>query len=286
MDFINSLKQHNIDYSNISFKNFYKNIDSIEFNKNFLNYKNIDYIKDSDFKSIVLNKDYLIFIYNLYNNCIHNYILHTKLNETTEYLKNNNIDEFFKIPNHAWMKKYWYRGFQYVEAISCEIKINNLIKPGCILEFGVYKGRSIKILAKLFNDRNIYGFDCWKGLPISFGTHWKENTFQSDKIKKDKKNIKLIDGYFEDSLPNFIKNFNEEISFIHIDCDIYSSTLTIFKYLQEHIKKGTIISFDEIIGYDEYLYHELLAFYQFIKFKKFNYSVIGSWHGKITIIIK
>ena len=95
----------------------------------------------------------------------------------------------------------------------------------------------------------------------------------------------MIDGYFEDTLPNFIKNFNEEISFIHIDCDIYSSTLTIFKYLQEHIKKGTIISFDEIIGYDEYLYHELLAFYQFIKFKKFNYSVIGSWRGKLTIII-
>lgn len=65
---------------------------------------------------------------------------------------------------------------------------------------------------------------------------------------KVRENVRLIEGWFDDTLPQFIKDHSEDCSFIHVDCDVYSSTKTIFQFLNNKIK-NTIIVFDEFFNY-------------------------------------
>jgi hypothetical protein len=50
-----------------------------------------------------------------------------------------------------------------------------------------------------------------------------------------------------------------------VDCDLYSSTKTIFDLLGHLIYSGTIIIFDELIGYRFWRRHEYKAWMEFVK---------------------
>ena len=97
------------------------------------------------------------------------------------------------------------------------------------------------------------------------------------------KNVELIKGWFDDTLPNFIKNQNKKVSFIHMDADLYSSTKCIFNNLKDYIDKDCIIVFDELVNYPGFDGNtgELKAFYEFITENKVDYEWIGM-NGKPT----
>ena len=50
------------------------------------------------------------------------------------------------------------------------------------------------------------------------------------------------------------------LSLVHIDCDLYSSTKTIFANLKDRIVPGTVIVFDEYWNYPGWRDHEFRAF--------------------------
>ena len=79
-------------------------------------------------------------------------------------------------------------------------------------------------------------------------------------------NITFFEGFFEDTIPRY-KKIAKDIALLHIDCDIYSSTIEVFYNLNEFIVPGTIIVFDEwFYNYDEkYDDHEQKAFYEWVK---------------------
>jgi len=69
--------------------------------------------------------------------------------------------------------------------------------------------------------------------------------------------VSLVKGYFDATLPQWLKDQAENgyerpkpeehsISYLHIDSDIYSSSVTIFEHLNDYIKPGCIIRFDEL----------------------------------------
>lgn len=60
-----------------------------------------------------------------------------------------------------------------------------------------------------------------------------------------------------------------------MDCDIYSSTKTIFEFCDDRIKKGTIIVFDEYFNYPNWQEHEFKAFQEFTKSNNIRYEYIG-----------
>ena len=53
------------------------------------------------------------------------------------------------------------------------------------------------------------------------------------------------------------------VSFLHIDCDLYSSTKTVLSRLAAAIHCGTVIVFDEYCGYDGWEQHEARAWSEF-----------------------
>lgn len=131
-------------------------------------------------------------------------------------------------------------------------------RSGLFLEFGVATGATVTHLAGLV-DTPIYGFDSFEGLPEDWRTGFGQGSF-SGCIPSVPSNVKLVRGWFSETLPIFLSQHKEKVSFIHIDCDLYSSTKCVFDLLRDRICKGTVIQFDEYWNYPGWKKHEYLAF--------------------------
>ena len=70
---------------------------------------------------------------------------------------------------------------------------------------------------------------------------------------------------------------------IHIDCDIYSSTKTIFNLCKDMIKPNCLIVFDELLHYNPFLDNEMLALYQFIQESGLDFEWVAI-RGKVLTI--
>jgi hypothetical protein len=81
-------------------------------------------------------------------------------------------------------------------------------------------------------------------------------------------------GYFDASLPNFLKTHEGDVDFIHFDADLYSSTKTVLTLLTPRIKSGTMIMFDEICDYPDYRNHEIKAFAEFLIDTNLDYECV------------
>lgn len=147
---------------------------------------------------------------------------------------------------------------------SLNFGISNISVHGLICEFGVHKGNSINVIANRLPDKIIYGFDSFQGFPEDGRSDWQKD-FKTD-VPKVNKNIQLVVGFFTDTLDSFLQEKNSKIALAHIDCDIYSSTKTIFDSFAVHdsIQDGSVLVFDELINYKTALWNELLAFYRFL----------------------
>jgi hypothetical protein len=160
---------------------------------------------------------------------------------------------------------------------------------GLVLEFGVEKGASLRHLAA-HTTRIVHGFDSFEGLPGDWGgTKEAKGAFDlKGRLPQIPPNAKLHIGWFDQTLPAFLATNAEPCALIHIDCDIYSSTVTIFDALKERIRPGTVIVFDEYFNYPGWRNHEYKAFQEFIARTNHSYSYLGfsAEKGHVATIIK
>ena len=134
------------------------------------------------------------------------------------------------------------------------------VPDGAVLEFGVYSGATISHLAKLFPDRTLHGFDSFEGLPeewvtsdVQVGPKLRvvpKGHFKRDGLPDVPENVTLIKGWFDETIAPW-KSEIERISLLHVDCDLYSSTKTIFEELDAKIVAGTVIVFDEFFPFGQ-----------------------------------
>ena len=145
------------------------------------------------------------------------------------------------------------------------------------LEFGVASGNTINYISRFTNDK-VYGFDSFEGLPEKWRDGFDKGAFNlNGNLPNVNNNVTLIKGWFNKTLPEFIKTQNKKVSFIHMDADLYSSTKCIFDVLKDYIDKECIIIFDELVNYPGFDGDkgELKAFYEFITENNVNYEWIG-----------
>lgn len=151
-------------------------------------------------------------------------------------------------------------------------------QPGISLEFGVFRGASINFIAKNFPSRQYYGFDSFEGFPDDGRSDWNQDFSTQGQLPSVPDNVKLIKGFFSDTLPDFLDDhMKDSIKIINIDCDIYSSTKDIFNLMTERklITPGIIISFDELINYDGYLWNEMFAFFEMLEENQLGFKCIA-----------
>ena len=124
--------------------------------------------------------------------------------------------------------------------------------PGDIAEFGVSRGGSIRYIAKHFKNRTIHGFDSFEGIPEAWAGN-DEGAFSTHgKFPKVPSNVKFWPGWFEDSIPKWREKYNDQLAYVHIDCDLYSSTKTIFDGIGDLMGSGTVILFDDYFNFPDW----------------------------------
>lgn len=101
----------------------------------------------------------------------------------------------------------------------------------------------------------------------------------------DDKRIKFVKGLFQTTLEPFLKNFiSKNRLVIHLDADLYSSTLLILTSFNPFIVPGTILIFDEFSNLmDEF---SALADYTRAYYKEYELSSYTKNCKQIVIIIK
>ncbi|MGE3303384.1 MAG: TylF/MycF/NovP-related O-methyltransferase [Hyphomonadaceae bacterium] len=165
--------------------------------------------------------------------------------------------------------------------------------PGHYMEFGVFTGGTIRFMAKLLQ-RNpaarkavIHGFDSFEGLPEAWsGFNLGGRAFDvGGKLPSVPSNVKLHKGWFENSIPPWLERNPGPIAFMHIDCDLYSSTKTIFDLLAPRMVPGTIILFDEYFNYPNWERHEFKAFQELVAQRNIKYTYLGYARQQVTVRI-
>ncbi len=158
-----------------------------------------------------------------------------------------------------------------------------------VLEFGVFKGGTLRQLRKDFDQSySIYGFDSFTGLPEDWqGTKVKKEAFDLKGQIPKIEHTTIFAGWFTDSIPEY-KKVAQPIALLHIDCDLYSSTIDILYGLKEYIKPGTVLVFDEWYYNHEDIpenrQHEQKAFFEWAKEFDVKYKIVRQFEDERRIV--
>lgn len=209
----------------------------------------------------------------IYEKTKYSKIFFKKIYFYVEYSKRLNVNKFSKRDNKYF--NYCIKNFKMID--------------GLCLEFGTFKGERIQQIKSCLNKNDIiYGFDSFEGLhedwidPISGKKIMDKKSFNLDGILPEIKdpNIKLVKGYFKDSIPKFLKEQNiqdsDSISLLHIDCDLKSSTIDVFENISHLIKPGTLILFDDLHSqFCTHWWDEYIVFEEYAKKYNWNYEFVA-----------
>lgn len=154
---------------------------------------------------------------------------------------------------------------------------------GTWLEFGTHDGTTLNLIAEIMHKYGkgktpIYGFDSFEGLPEAWGSKAEKGHFNEQgkmpNVAWD--NIRIVKGWFNETIPKFLKIEKGDAAMIHIDSDLYLSAKTALDGLKERIKPGTVIMFDQFHNgsghYPEYKEHEYKAWKEFSEEHKVKYD--------------
>lgn len=139
----------------------------------------------------------------------------------------------------------------------------NGLRHGYYLEFGCHKGRTMRLAwdhsSGLF-DWTYVAFDSFEGLPeippIDRNPMWEKGKcatteeeliaiVKSSGMPRDR--LITVKGFYDQSLTNEIANklLPRKAAVVYVDCDLYTSTVPVLKFVMNFLQKGTIIVFDD-----------------------------------------
>lgn len=141
----------------------------------------------------------------------------------------------------------------------CEISMQCLDIDGDIAEVGVWRGSVGIVFGEIFENKNIYLFDTFDGIPYSnahdnmhrqgdFGKNDRNpNYFTSfDEVKETLsiyKNIQLYQGIFPSDTSRYI--IDKKFSLVHLDVDVYQSYYDSLNFFYPRMNNGGLILFDD-----------------------------------------
>lgn len=149
-------------------------------------------------------------------------------------------------------------------------------KPVTFLEFGVYRGKSIRRMADLFTNvkASFVGFDSFMGLPENWAGrevgHFSTNGAPPE---INDKRVSFVTGYFQNSFTDFIAGFKYKAPvLVHFDADLYSSTMFLLTSLWHHIPEYYFI-------FDEFPSDEAIAMHDFTSAFPVEYEFLACTTG-------
>jgi hypothetical protein len=128
-------------------------------------------------------------------------------------------------------------------------------KAGNIVEFGVAEGNSTRLIRRVATacegnsppdaTKEIYACDSFEGLRERFE---KAPIGAFKTTPPDIPGVKIVKGYFEDSLTEALRARVGVVAFASLDADLFSSTLCALRWLTPLLRVGSLLLFDEFLG--------------------------------------
>jgi predicted O-methyltransferase YrrM len=164
----------------------------------------------------------------------------------------------------------------------------NAVPNGLYLEFGVYRGASVNWFADALPDKIIVGFDSFEGLHEDWGgTNFRKGHFNvSGRLPPVRNNVRLIKGWFDQTLPEYLANNQGNASLIHIDGDTYEATKNVLDLLRPRICKGAVIIFDQYFGYRGWRLGEWKAWKEFSALHRISYRYLSFSNQQAGLIVE
>ncbi|MEJ2886614.1 class I SAM-dependent methyltransferase [Actinomycetospora sp. OC33-EN06] len=134
---------------------------------------------------------------------------------------------------------------------------------GMALEFGVYTGTTLRIIAETRDDGQVFGFDSFQGLPEHWRAGFAAGTF-ADAEPPAVPGAELVVGWFADTLPAFLEENPGPVDLLHLDADLYSSTATVLENVGPRLRPGSVIVFDEYLNHPGWEDGEHLAWTEYV----------------------
>jgi O-methyltransferase len=150
--------------------------------------------------------------------------------------------------------------------------------PFTYLEFGVSKGVSLAwwVDHARHPDCRFVGFDTFEGLPEDWGNIPKGAYSAGGKMPDiQDERVSYQVGLFQDTLPGFLpEEPMQEKLVVHLDADLYNSTLFPLVHLAPHLKSGDVLIFDEFFAVSK-CSHEFRAWLDYLSLYKTDYEGIA-----------
>lgn len=131
------------------------------------------------------------------------------------------------------------------------------------LEFGVFRGRSIRFFSSRTRSWRWHGFDSFRGLADDWpGTRSAVGTFdRRGALPFVPDNVELHQGWFEDTVPAAVIDLNlNNCWLVHIDSDTYPAARLVLGNLLPRLPDGCVIVFDDFHSYPNWQRGESSAF--------------------------
>lgn len=136
---------------------------------------------------------------------------------------------------------------------------------GVVLEFGVSHGTTLGLIAD-HTELPVHGFDSFHGLPEQWRGLIPAGEWSTGGVPPETPpHVEIHTGPFSETLPDFAARNRLPIAFMHVDCDLYSSTKTVFEHLVDLIVPGTIVVFDQFMNFPDSEKYEYRAFHEFVE---------------------
>jgi O-methyltransferase len=147
--------------------------------------------------------------------------------------------------------------------------------PIDFLEFGVFRGESIGQWTAYHQhpESRFYGFDSFEGLPEDWRGSQKRGHFSvSGALPQiEDPRVRFIKGWFDSTVPAFVGTFVPRNRIVvHLDADLYASTLVPLIHLNVVFSRGTILMFDEFYDRD----NEFKAFRDYLRITRRSWRVL------------
>jgi Macrocin-O-methyltransferase (TylF) len=157
---------------------------------------------------------------------------------------------------------------------------------GMALEFGVATGRTLTVIADARKNKQVFGFDSFDGLPEDWRTNIPAGTFKVDQLP-EVPGAELVVGLFADTLPDFLASHPGPVAFMHLDADLYSSTVTVLEHIGPRLTPGSVIAFDEYFNYPGWEQHEHRAWQEFVTSAGIEYEYVAYTcdHEQVAVVI-
>lgn len=204
-----------------------------------------------------------------------------------------------KNPRSWYVKSDETDKYQHILEAVNYVRVAEL--PPVFFEFGCHSGRTFSAAMVssqyLGLELDCYAFDSFEGLPQTDKAedgYFQSGTFCTglDKFKmivmektgRALSDDHLVKGFYEQTLNSELRSrLPRQVGFVHIDVDLYSSTVTVLEFIKEHLVTGTVLLFDDWYCFppgrdmgEKKALGEFCLKYPHIKFEPWkNYSTFG-----------